>query len=182
MAWPPHHVTHVEVAEPYHVVVAFGDGRTQEIDLEPALHGQFLGALRDREAFRRAAIDELSGGLRWENGVTIDAHKLYHWPTEGPPWAATARRLAARERKLFAVQKWLLAGAVVLFGYSLATWAGLTEDQPFRPLNSLLVSGAMVLQLLASLALRRSAKLAWPPLVASVVILGFLMVSMSARR
>jgi hypothetical protein len=40
----------------------------------------------------------------------------------------------------------------------------------------------MVLQLLASLALRRSAKLAWPPLVASVVILGFLMVSMSARR
>ena len=59
--------------------LTFDDGREQEIDFEPILHGPIFGALRDPVLFNQAQLDPDFGALVWPNGADLDPMVLYDW-------------------------------------------------------------------------------------------------------
>jgi|CXWK01.1.fsa_nt_gi hypothetical protein len=63
----------------YTLHISFDDGRQQEIDFEPILHGPIFGALRDPALFSQAQLDPDFGALVWPNGADLDPMVLYDW-------------------------------------------------------------------------------------------------------
>jgi glycine/D-amino acid oxidase-like deaminating enzyme len=53
------------------------------VNLEPALHGELLGPLRDESLFRQVAVDPEVGAITWPNGADMDPSILYQWETVG---------------------------------------------------------------------------------------------------
>jgi hypothetical protein len=182
VTWPVHRVTRFRIVEPYRLEVVFSDGTEQQIDMEPVMVGRSFEGLRDVQAFGRVAIDDLTGTLKWANGLTIDADKLYAWPTEGPALAATVRKLAVSDHRFFFFEKWMAVATALLFAFNLATWAGLTGYDAFRPETSVWMSGALFGMSLGALVQRRSTWWGWVLLVGAIVALGFGIAAMSAGR
>jgi hypothetical protein len=81
----------------YRIRVSFDDGSTRELDLEPVLHGELYGPLRDPELFAAVEVDPEVHTLVWPNGADFDPAVLHDWPQH----EAAMRGLA---------QKWALAG------------------------------------------------------------------------
>jgi len=89
-----HWIRTAEVTGPHRIRVRFEDNTEQLIDLEPVLHGDLLGALRDPDFFRRMRLDEEVGTVVWPNGADFDPAILYHWPRHRDALAAKAKQWA----------------------------------------------------------------------------------------
>jgi hypothetical protein len=92
MSHAMHRVEHVEVVEPYKLILRFEDGAQQEIDLEPILEGEMFGPLRDRKLFGAVEIDADFGTIQWPNGADFDPDTLYDWPKYREAFVAMARQ------------------------------------------------------------------------------------------
>ncbi len=80
MSHPLYDVTEFELLEAYTVRVAFDDGTSQVVDLEPVLYGELYGPLRDPEIFRQVRLDPEVRTLVWPNGADFDPYVLHEWP------------------------------------------------------------------------------------------------------
>lgn len=80
---PIHRVTAFAIVAPYTVRVAFADGTSQVIDLEPMLRGELYGPLRDESFFGQVTLDREAGTLVWPNGADFDPTTLHDWPVVG---------------------------------------------------------------------------------------------------
>jgi hypothetical protein len=84
----------------------------------------------------------------------------------------TVTWLAAYSRHSRTVDKVIATFSFALFAYSLADWLGwLPFERGFQPLRMVLLSGALVLQPVASLLRDRSMLLHFSLLAASIVLL-----------
>jgi hypothetical protein len=90
-------VTAVTVVEGYVLKIRFADGEERVIDLEPALHGELFGPLRDVALFRQAAVDAEVGVITWPNGADIDPSILYQWDAAGDEFCRALQRLPEAE-------------------------------------------------------------------------------------
>jgi hypothetical protein len=71
------------------------------------------------------------------------------------------------------VEKWFAGGCFLLFAYSVLAWQGLVGDEPpWRPVQSVMLSAALVLQPLAHLASPKSHRLSYVLLAASMLLMG----------
>lgn len=71
-------VTDVRVLARYIVELAFEDGATRVIDLEPYLWGEMFEPLvADYGLFRRVEVDEVGGTICWPNGADLSPRTLY---------------------------------------------------------------------------------------------------------
>jgi hypothetical protein len=122
-------VTQVEIVAPYRLAVEFLDGSKQDVDVEPLLHGDAYGALRDPALFNRVAIDPF-GSLAWPNGVTLSLWTLHDWLREGPRLAAQLRKQARTSRRLEMFRQGFAVLATAWFLWTLASWAGLVGGEP----------------------------------------------------
>jgi hypothetical protein len=73
-------VTKVTIVGEYRLTVAFDDGLTRIIDLEPVLAGALYGPLRDPALFRQVTIDPEVHTLVWPSGADFDPETLHNWP------------------------------------------------------------------------------------------------------
>ncbi len=87
-------VTSFAIVGPFVLDVRFDDGTRQRIDLQPVLHGELYGALRDAGLFERVAIDPEAHTLVWPNGADFDPATLHDWPDAGRRMIDLARRWA----------------------------------------------------------------------------------------
>ena len=94
MAHPIHRVSSVRVTGNYRVFVAFDDGTSREINLEPMLEGEFYGPLRDPELFSKVKVDPEVRTLVWPNGADFDPAILHDWPEHEQAMKDLARRWA----------------------------------------------------------------------------------------
>ena len=67
----------VECLEGYRVRVAYTDGFTGSVDLEPILHGYYFEPLRSPERFREVAVSH--GTLVWPNEADVCPDVLRYW-------------------------------------------------------------------------------------------------------
>lgn len=98
MDHPIYRIVSVRFLGGYRIRVSFDDGSAREVDLEPVLHGELYGPLRDPAVFAAVEIDPEVQTLVWPNGADFDPAVLHDWPQ----YEAAMRELA---------QKWVLAGA-----------------------------------------------------------------------
>jgi hypothetical protein len=122
-------VTRVDLLGGYRLAVGFMDGSEQDVDLQPFLHGDGYGPLRDPEFFNRVAIDP-HGSLRWPNGVTISLWALHDWPREGPRLAAQVQRHARTMRRLQVFRRLFALAGLVYFLWAAISWAGWLGSEP----------------------------------------------------
>ena len=80
MSHPLYDVTEFELLEAYTLRVAFDDGTSQVVDLEPVLYGELYGPLRDPDFFRQVRLDPEVKTLVWPNGADFDPYVLHEWP------------------------------------------------------------------------------------------------------
>lgn len=73
-------VTAVRYIDGYRMLLNFSDGFVREIDFEPVLVGDWLGALRDIDLFKRVAVNHDTGTIEWPNGVDFNPVVLHDWP------------------------------------------------------------------------------------------------------
>jgi hypothetical protein len=67
----------VETLGGFNVRLAFDDGATKEVDLEPYLHGPIFEPIRnDLAVFRSVKI--VGNTIGWDNGADIDRDVLYY--------------------------------------------------------------------------------------------------------
>ena len=71
----------VECLEGYRVRVAYTDGFTGSVDLEPILHGYYFEPLRSPERFREVAVSH--GTLVWPNEADVCPDVLRYWCESG---------------------------------------------------------------------------------------------------
>lgn len=76
----------------YVLRVEFEDGMSQIIDLEPILHGELFGPLRDPAVFRAVRLDPEAHTLVWPNGADLDPTTLHDWPEVREELARRATR------------------------------------------------------------------------------------------
>ena len=76
-------VKRVSTLGDYRVKVAFADGYTAEINLEPVVgQGPIFEALRDPEFFAQLAVTDW-GVISWPNNADIDSDVLRYWCERG---------------------------------------------------------------------------------------------------
>ena len=97
MDHPIYRIVSAKALGGYRIRVSFDDGSARELDLEPVLHGELYGPLRDPALFAAVEIDPEVHTLVWPNGADFDPAVLHDWPQ---------RETAMREL----AQKWALAG------------------------------------------------------------------------
>jgi len=68
MSHPLYDVTDFTIVGPYTLRVVFDDGVEQTINLEPVLHGEMLGLLRNLQVFNQVHLDKEVRMLVWPNG------------------------------------------------------------------------------------------------------------------
>jgi len=92
----------------------------------------------------------------------------------------TVKWLTAYQRRSQVIEKIFLVVNLALFAYALADWRGwLPFERGFRPLQVVLLAGALVLQPLAALAQRRSMLLWFTLLAASIALLAAIVLAPS---
>jgi hypothetical protein len=79
MYHPIYRITAAHCLPLYSIQIHFDDGTEKTIDLEPVLHGEMYGALKDRSLFEKMEIDPEAGTIQWPNGADFDPATLYHW-------------------------------------------------------------------------------------------------------
>ena len=99
MDHPIYRIVSAEFLGGYRIRVGFDDGSAREIDLEPLLHGELYGPLREPALFAAVGIDPEVHTLVWPNGADFDPAVLHDWPQH----EAAMRKLA---------QKWAVAAGV----------------------------------------------------------------------
>jgi len=92
MQHPIHRVASFEFASGYALRVRFGDGTEQMIDFGPILSGEMYGPLRDKDLFRRVAVDPEVHTLVWPNGADFDPATLHDWPQHEQAFREMASR------------------------------------------------------------------------------------------
>lgn len=80
MSHPIYRVASCEIVGPYTLQLGFDDGAQQTVDLEPVLHGQIFGPLRDLNLFNQVQLDGEVHTLVWPNGADFDPATLHDWP------------------------------------------------------------------------------------------------------
>jgi len=81
-------ISSVVALELYVVRVIFVDGEVRDVDIEPLLNGPVFAPLRDRDEFRRVAVDVETGVVAWPNGADLDSEVIYGIaPAAGQPAA-----------------------------------------------------------------------------------------------
>ena len=73
------------------LTVAFTDGRRQQIDVWPVLHGAVFGPLQDLATFNAVTLDHEVRTLTWSNDADFDPATLHDWPEVCDELAARAR-------------------------------------------------------------------------------------------
>ncbi|MEI7899584.1 MAG: DUF2442 domain-containing protein [bacterium] len=71
------HVTKVEYAEEYRLLVTFDDGMVKRVDLASELSGQVFEPLLNRVFFGRAVVNPDTGTIEWPNGADFAPEFLY---------------------------------------------------------------------------------------------------------
>lgn len=59
----------------YHIT--FADKREGIVDFKPFLWGEAFERIKDKEFFRKAFIDKMTGTITWPNGVDISPETLH---------------------------------------------------------------------------------------------------------
>ncbi|MBO6075092.1 MAG: DUF2442 domain-containing protein [Paludibacteraceae bacterium] len=59
----------------YCLALTFNNGVHKVVDLEPHLHGEVFGALRDKEQFIQYALTPIT--IEWANGADLAPEYLY---------------------------------------------------------------------------------------------------------
>lgn len=78
----------VTILEGFRVMIGFSDGKSQEVDLEPLLHGPIFEPLRrDPSLFQTVRVDDELGTIVWDNGADMDPDVLYG--SHVPAWMAS---------------------------------------------------------------------------------------------
>lgn len=85
-------VTGFELVDHYTLQVFFDDDAQQVIDLEPVLHGEMWGPLRDLALFNQVSIEPIARTLTWPNGADFDPETLRNWPQYKDELAARAQQ------------------------------------------------------------------------------------------
>jgi hypothetical protein len=80
----------VQPLHDYTLRIAFSDGSSRDVDLEPELWGPMFEPLRDSEEFREVAVDADLGTIVWPNGADLDPDVLHGDRPPVEPPAATA--------------------------------------------------------------------------------------------
>jgi Protein of unknown function (DUF2442) len=96
-----HVVTEVRAPGLDWLLISFSDGLSGYVSLTGVwLRGDEWSELADPEFFARVVPDTESGGIRWDNGLTMDPELLYHGaklhPVSHPkrgPWQELAARM-----------------------------------------------------------------------------------------
>lgn len=83
-------ITSAEVLRPYVLRVSFNDGTERDIDLEPILHGELYGPLRDPSLFAQVVVDPQVETVTWPNGADFDPETLRNWPDYEADWVQLA--------------------------------------------------------------------------------------------
>lgn len=169
-------VTHVEVLGPYRLALAFVDGSEQKVDLEPLLHGQWFGTLRDRSVFNGVAIDP-HGSLVWPNGVTVSLWTLHDWPNAGPRFVADVQKNTRGMRRARIMQRWFAALLALWNLWNVVQWAGWFGAGPISP-RDMLMPAALLGMSTGSWLLERS--LGWS-VVLLLLSVGLLLKGVSLR-
>lgn len=92
MDHPIYRIISAEFLGGYRIRIGFDDGSSREIDLEPLLHGELYGPLREPALFAAVGIDPEVHTLVWPNGADFDPAVLHDWPQH----EAAMRKLAIR--------------------------------------------------------------------------------------
>jgi len=122
-------VTRVDLRGAYRLAVGFLDGSEQDVDVQPLLHGEWYGPLRDPARFNQVAIDP-HGSLTWPNGPTLSLWTLHAWPREGPRLAAQLLGQERGARRLRIFRQWFAALVFAWFLGTVASWAGWLGTDP----------------------------------------------------
>jgi len=85
-------VTSVRVLAPYVLELAFDDGVERRVDLEPILHGELYGPLRDAGLFARVTVGSEAHTVVWPNGADFDPAILHDWPEHKAAFIEQAKR------------------------------------------------------------------------------------------
>ncbi len=72
-----HFVRDINYVSNYKLVIAFEDGITKLVDLEPYLDGEIFEPLKDVSYFRTVRLDSELDTIVWENGADISPDFLY---------------------------------------------------------------------------------------------------------
>jgi hypothetical protein len=81
MSHPIYKIVSFSIVAPYTLRVCFDDGVARRIDLEPVLHGEIFGPLRELPLFEQVKLDAEIHTLVWPNGADFDPATLHDWPT-----------------------------------------------------------------------------------------------------
>ena len=68
-------VKDVDYQGDYRLALTFSDGAHKVVDLEPLLHGEVFGSLRDKEQFIQYALTPVT--IEWANGADLAPEYLY---------------------------------------------------------------------------------------------------------
>lgn len=73
--------------------VRFADGAERTACLEPALHGDLFGPLRDEAVFCKVTVDPEVGAITWPNGADMDPSLIYQWDELGEEFCKAMQQL-----------------------------------------------------------------------------------------
>ena len=74
-----HRIKKAAVVPPYGLKLEFEDGTVRDVDLEPILHGEMFGPLRDPAFFAQVRLDPDWATVVWPNDADFHPDTLYAW-------------------------------------------------------------------------------------------------------
>lgn len=79
MNHPIYKISNAKVLSDYNIEITFRDGVKKNINLEPVLHGEMYGELRNKKLFNCVTVDKEVGTIQWPNGADFDPATLRNW-------------------------------------------------------------------------------------------------------
>jgi hypothetical protein len=89
-----HRIVEASVVPPYGLHLVFEDGVVRDVDLEPILHGELYGPLRNPALFAQVRLDPEVHTVVWPNEADFHPDTLYEWDSLKDEYAAAAREWA----------------------------------------------------------------------------------------